>query len=152
MKKYNVTDSEVIKALEYCIADRIECDKCALQDECESNPFYSTIAKYALDLLKRQKTEIERLKSMNQAKIDCIHDLQNENEILSRNADTALITDKEVAKVTTNFEKIKSMTLEEMAESANPFFACPYGFDLNYCKDRDCIKCTKRWLERKVED
>lgn len=26
------------------------------------------------------------------------------------------ITDKEVAKVTTNFEKIKSMTLEEMAE------------------------------------
>lgn len=89
MKKYNVTDSEVIKALEYCIADRIECDKCALQDECESNPFYSAIAKYALDLLKRQKTEIERLKSMNQAKLDCIHDLQNENEILSRNADTA---------------------------------------------------------------
>lgn len=89
MKKYNVTDSEVIKALEYCIADRIECDKCALQDECESNPFYSAIAKYALDLLKRQKTEIERLKSMNQAKLDCIHNLQKENEILSRNADTA---------------------------------------------------------------
>lgn len=41
------------------------------------------------NLLKRQKTEIERLKSMNQAKLDCIHDLQNENEILSRNADTA---------------------------------------------------------------
>ena len=147
-----MTDSEIIKALEYCNADRNECDKCALQEECESNPFYSTIAKYALDLIKRQKTEIERLKSMNQANLDCIHDLQNENEILSRNADTALITDKEVAKVTTNFEKIKSMTLEEMAESANPFFACPYGFDLNYCKDRDCIKCTKRWLERKVED
>ena len=62
------------------------------------------------------------------------------------------ITDKEAAKVTTNFEKIKSMTLEEMAESANPFFACPYGFDLNNCKDRDCIKCTKKWLKRKVEE
>ena len=62
------------------------------------------------------------------------------------------ITDKEVAKVTTNFEKIKSMTLEEMAESANPFFACPYGFDLEYCKDRDCIKCTKKWLKRVVEE
>lgn len=62
MKKFNVTDSEVMKALEYCIADRIECDKCVLHEECESNPFYSTIAKYALDLLKRQKTEIERLK------------------------------------------------------------------------------------------
>lgn len=62
MKKYNMTDSEVIKALEYCIADRIECDKCALQEECESNPFYSTIAKYALDLINRQRAEIERLK------------------------------------------------------------------------------------------
>ena len=59
---------------------------------------------------------------------------------------------KTKGKVTTNFEKIKSMTLEEMAESANPFFACPYGFDLNYCKDRDCIKCTKKWLKREVED
>ena len=84
-----MTDSEIIKALEYCNADRNECDKCALQEECESNPFYSTIAKYALDLIKRQKTEIERLKSMNQANLDCIHDLQRENEILSRNADTA---------------------------------------------------------------
>lgn len=84
-----MTDSEILKALEYCNADRNECDKCALQEECESNPFYSTIAKYALDLLKRRQAEIERLKSMNQAKLDCIHDLQSENEILSRNADTA---------------------------------------------------------------
>lgn len=65
------------------------------------------------------------------------------------------ITDKEVTKVTTNFEKIKSMTLEEMAESANPFFACPYGFDLGYCqafKDCDCIECTKEWLERRLKN
>lgn len=51
----------------------------------------------------------------------------------------------------TNFEKIKSMTLEEMAESANPFFACPYGFSFGDCEDGDCIECTKRWLEREVE-
>ena len=56
------TDGEIIKSLEYCLADRIECDKCALQRECESNPFYSAIAKYALDLIKRQKAEIKRLK------------------------------------------------------------------------------------------
>lgn len=40
-------------------------------------------------LIYEQQAEIERLKSMNQAKLDCIHDLQKENEILSRNADTA---------------------------------------------------------------
>ena len=59
----------------------------------------------------------------------------------------------------TNFEKIKSMTLEEMAESANPFFACPYGFfacpyDFSYgdCKDGDCIECIKEWLEWEVKE
>lgn len=59
------------------------------------------------------------------------------------------ITDKEV---TTNFEKIKSMTLEEMAKSTDPFFACPYGLSWEDCEDCDCIECTKEWLEREVED
>lgn len=45
--------------------------------------------KAASELIYKQQAEIERLKSMNQAKLDCIHDLQKENEILSRNADTA---------------------------------------------------------------
>lgn len=62
------------------------------------------------------------------------------------------ITDKEVAKVATNFEKIKSMTLEEMAESANPFFACPYGFKSESCADVDCIECTKEWLKREAKE
>ena len=62
MADKKLTDEEIIKALEYCLADRIECDKCALQRECESNPFYSAIAKYALDLIKRQKAEIKKLK------------------------------------------------------------------------------------------
>lgn len=52
----------------------------------------------------------------------------------------------------TNFEKIKSMTLEEMAESANPFFACPYGLKSGDCADGDCIECTKEWLEREVKE
>lgn len=35
------------------------------------------------------QAEIERLKSMNQSKLDTIHDLQSQNKILSKNADTA---------------------------------------------------------------
>lgn len=62
------------------------------------------------------------------------------------------ITDKEVTKVTTNFEKIKSMTLEEMTECADPFLSCPYGFICGNCGDGDCFECTKEWLERKVEE
>lgn len=56
------TDEEIIKALEYCNADRNKCDKCVFQRECESNPFYSAVAEHALDLINRQKAEIERLK------------------------------------------------------------------------------------------
>ena len=62
------------------------------------------------------------------------------------------IADKEVTKVTTNFEKIKSMTLEEMAESANPFFTCPYGLNYVDCEELDCFKCTREWLEREVNE
>lgn len=60
-KKY--TDEEIIKALEYCNADRNECDKCVFQRECESNPFYSAVAEHALELINRQKSEIERLRA-----------------------------------------------------------------------------------------
>ena len=56
------TDEEIIKALEYCNADKNECNKCVLQKECESNPFYSAVAEHALNIINRQKSEIERLK------------------------------------------------------------------------------------------
>ena len=52
----------------------------------------------------------------------------------------------------TNFEKIKSMSLDEMAESDMTFFFCPYGIACGNCNqgkqfDYDCIACTKHWLE-----
>lgn len=81
------TDEEIIRNYEWCIgctSDR--CRECTMDEEgfCEEE-----LQDLVLDLINRQKTEIERLKSMNQANLDCIHDLQRENEILSRNADTA---------------------------------------------------------------
>ena len=83
------TDEEIISSLEV-IATTGNCEECEIRNCKWGTCNCSQItANAALDLLKRQKTEIERLKSMNQAKLDCIHDLQNENEILSRNADTA---------------------------------------------------------------
>ena len=57
----------------------------------------------------------------------------------------------------TNFEKIKAMTINEMARSTIPFFQCPYDTPYNGCEmgkqfDDDCIKCTKHWLESEVEE
>lgn len=41
------------------------------------------LLKSVRDLINRQQAEIVRLKSMNQAKLDTIHDLQAENEVLN---------------------------------------------------------------------
>lgn len=58
----------------------------------------------------------------------------------------------------TNFEKIKQMSIDEMARSSMLFFDCPYGATpyvgcvtgkkYNY----SCIDCTKHWLESEVEE
>lgn len=60
MTDKKLTDEEIIKALEYCNTDRNECNKCVLQRECERNPFYSPVAEQALDLINRQKAELEQ--------------------------------------------------------------------------------------------
>lgn len=66
-----MTDNEIIKALEYC-------------KTCSANLNVEII-----DFINRQQAEIVRLKSMNQSKLDAIHDLRAQNEILSKNADAA---------------------------------------------------------------
>lgn len=77
-----MTDKEIIKALEDCSTYAYHyCSECGFKD--------GDLLKAALDIINRQQAEIVRLKSMNQAKLDAIHDLQAQNELLSRNADTA---------------------------------------------------------------
>lgn len=75
-----MTDKEIIKALENHIDDfnknGVSVDN-------------NRLDKLALDLINRQQAEIVRLKSMNQSKLDAIHDLRAQNEILSKNADAA---------------------------------------------------------------
>lgn len=74
MTDKNFTDEEIIKALQCCSEPCAECDECPLYCigvNCSSFELH----RYALDLINRQKAEIEKLKS--------------ENDILSRNADNA---------------------------------------------------------------
>lgn len=48
----------------------------------------------------------------------------------------------------TNYEKIKQMSIEEMAYT----IMCPYGTDDDICNGNDCINCTKEWLEQEAEE
>ena len=51
-----MTDSEIIKALEYCSGPvQNICRDCPFYEQCEND---ETLAKYALNLIKRQKAEI----------------------------------------------------------------------------------------------
>lgn len=74
-----MTDKEIIKALEH--HQKRRCSECPLRDN--ETSCSATISTLALDLINRQQAEIVRLKSMNQAKLDAIHDLQAENEALN---------------------------------------------------------------------
>ena len=52
-------DKEIIKALECCAEiDRVSCDFCSFNKECDC---VVELTKHALDLINRQKSEIERL-------------------------------------------------------------------------------------------
>lgn len=60
-------------------------------------------------------------------------------------------------KLMTNFEKIKQMSIDEMARSCMSFFDCPYGTPYVGCPmekrfNDSCIDCTKLWLESEVEE
>lgn len=60
-------------------------------------------------------------------------------------------------KLTTNFEKIKQISIDEIARSCMSFFACPYGTPYVGCPmekrfNGSCIDCTRHWLESEVEE
>lgn len=57
----------------------------------------------------------------------------------------------------TNFEKIKQMSIDEMARSRMFFFDCPYGTPCVGCSkgkefNNNCTDCIRHWLESEVDN
>ena len=52
-----MTDEQIIKALEVCASKEIRCNECPFDEGCANYEI-----KYLLDLINRQKAEIERMK------------------------------------------------------------------------------------------
>lgn len=62
-----MTDAEIIKALEHCSSDEVGlCHICPLDGECNGD--IKILLKYALDLINRQKAEIDELTE----KLECL--------------------------------------------------------------------------------
>lgn len=76
-----MNDKEIIKALECCGVPYKICAECPMPNDIKEDcRCCGHLANYALDLITRQQADIDRLQSMNQAKLDTIHDLQAEVE------------------------------------------------------------------------
>lgn len=61
-----LTDEEIVKALECCV--ELDCNKCPIKEECCDDENYDILLLNALDLIRRQKAEIERLTSLYDGK------------------------------------------------------------------------------------
>lgn len=66
----NLTDEDVVEGLERCISTTTDkaCAGCPFNKQNLCNIDQWALERYALDLIKRQKSEIERLKSANDEK------------------------------------------------------------------------------------
>ena len=98
-----MTDAKIIKSLECCSQDTHDCDNCPL-DIAEESLCFNEIKGYALDLIKRQKAEIERLKEPKmlianiEVSEDVIEKLINQKVISITNdkADVSFLCDKQI--------------------------------------------------------
>jgi hypothetical protein len=82
-----MTDNKIIKALKRVKEQYgVDCYVCKYKRICIDKicPFHA--CDHALDLINRQKAEIERLKAMNQAKLDMIHDIRARLEVVKSEA------------------------------------------------------------------
>ena len=89
-----MTDTEIIKALECCFAKNIVCKECPY---CGSYNCPQSLGKDTIDLINRQKTEIERWKA------EC----GNQSTLWSRHYESIFETSKET---------IKAEAIKEFAE------------------------------------
>ena len=108
-----MTDNDIIKALECCGCDNYQCDNCPYAYKT------CTVYKDSLDLINRQKAEIEKWKA------------------LAENGESAIDTNNRLVQ---KFAEIKSEAIKEFAERLKNAFPegnrdnkCPAIYIDDYC-------------------
>lgn len=128
MSDKKLTDEEIIKALECCISTTTEeaCAGCPFNKQklCDKDQW--ALERYALDLINRQKAEIEKMKTAGQ-NISLVHPYKTRScvawqTIKNNNMGGKIMSDKKFTD-----EEIKS-SLEVIATTQN----------CNECKIRNC--------------
>ena len=116
-----MTDNEIIKALECCNKD--DCDNCP-------NDFgncYANLAGYALDLINRQKAEIERLTNIVDDGAEVCHNCHSKYA-----------------------EKIKHTKAEAVKELLEKFIKEYRHCDVDTEMNIGAIFCTIKWIVKEM--
>lgn len=108
------TDEEITKGLECCIA--FDCRNCPLGSKCNSCPLSLLPFKCALDLINRQKAEIESLKIEFSAMRDTANLYKAKNEKLRAKVETR--TQEKLALGRVYTQKLKTAKSEARKEFA----------------------------------
>ena len=84
-----MTDNEIIKALECCSIDNHigVCKECHFADVCDEDE--QALQKHALDLINRQKAEIERLEKALEEAISCFNRIESLYKIKCKELEVA---------------------------------------------------------------
>lgn len=88
-----MTDNEIVKALGFCDS-YFDCDGCPCEDVCGG---LSDLSANTLDLINRQKAEIEELKCRNQDLTSDLTSAKAENERLEEMLDSAVSSERNLA-------------------------------------------------------
>ncbi len=81
-----MTDKEIIKALECCSKNPLNCRECGYKGRCNRIDCYDYLKRDAFDLINRQKVEIERLQKEVNLVSALFQDLQERTDEIKAEA------------------------------------------------------------------
>ena len=113
MTDKKLTDEEIKSALEQCASDDEGCFRCVLQDMHCANCICRLQAE-SLNLINRQKAEIEKLKS-KYGKL-CEYAEKKELELAEINADISWFREAKISRLAPAIKEIKAEAYKEFAE------------------------------------
>ena len=149
-----MSDKNIIKALQICTSEHLGCeDGCPyLKVECTNS-----LRKDSFDLINRQKAEIEMLKAdienANKINFQAVSGLSAFAENIRAEAIKEFAERKKEMKKITNYDRIKSMSVEEMAEWLEKW---QLGFSPTTEDEKqdfnESLEKLKQWLLQEVRD
>lgn len=137
-----MTDNEIIKALECCCTlEGVGCRNCP-QYDIHSAMCVKNLIRNALDLINRQKAEIERLKAENKSIRYCYEQAKSYNDTLAESCEKNC----KHFNMTTRAEAIKNFA-ERLKEKCYENFQETYEMLSPYVTDDDIDNIVKEMTE-----